>query len=188
MLEISKHAKERYVQRIMSYDDKTEIVRFISEHDEKINTDINKMVEYGDLLYSGKSLKDINANCNIYLKDTWVVIVDTNKNLVVTLYKVDLKVDEEFTKRYISKLVTKLNKEKKNCAKIEAQVDKEIDEYRDIIKENEAVINDYKKTIKSLEEQNAAYKDLIVNLTVNKKVADDKVREILMVLTGNKTW
>ena len=50
------------------------------------------------------------------------------------------------------------------------------------------MINDYKKTIKSLEEQNAAYKDLIMNLTVNKKVADDKVREILMVLTGNKTW
>ena len=188
MLEISKHAKERYVQRIMSYDDKTDIVRFISEHDEKINTDINKMVEYGDLLYSGKSLKDPNAHCNIYLKHTWVVIVDTNKNLVVTLYKVDLKVDEDFTKKYISKLVTKLNKEKKEYAKIEAKVDKEIEEYKDIIKENEAVINDYKKTIKSLEEQNASYKDLIINLTVNKKVADDKVRETLMILTGNKTW
>ena len=188
MLEISKHAKERYAQRIMSYEDKTNIVQFQAEHNDKIIKDINKMVEYGELLYSGKSLKDQNANCNIYLKDTWVVIVDTNKNLVVTLYKVDLKVDEDFTKRYISKILTKLNKEKKNYAKIEAQVEKEINEYRDIIKENENVINDYKKTIKSLEEQNTAYRDLISNLTVNKKVADDKVRETIMILTGNKTW
>ena len=188
MLEISKHAKERYVQRIMEYSDKTEIVQFQSDHDDKINKDINKMVEFGDLLYSGKSLKDPNALCNIYLKDTWVIIVDTNKNLVVTLYKVDLKVDEEFTKKYISKLVTKLNKEKKNYAKVEAQVDKDIKEYREIIKENENVINDYKKTIKSLEEQNNNYRDLITTLTTNKKVADDKVREVLMILTGNKTW
>ena len=188
MLEISKHAKERYVQRIMSYNDKTEIIQFIAEHDEKINTDINKMVEYGDLLYSGKSLKDQNSINDIYLKDTWVVIVDNSKKLVVTLYKIDLKVDEEFTKEYIDKLVTKLNKEKENLAKVENDIDDQIKTYRELIKENEEVIIDYKKTIKSLDEQNTAYRDLINTLNTNKKVAEDKVRDTLMILTGNRTW
>lgn len=188
MLEISKHAKERYVERIMDYNDKTEIVQFISEHDEKINKDINKMVEYGELLYSGRSLKDKNTITNIYLKDTWVVIVDNNKNLVVTLYKIDLKVDEDFTKEYVSKLLDKLNKEKDNLVKVENNIDEQIKTYRTLIQENEDVINDYRKTIKSLEEQNVSYRDLISNLTTNKKVAEDRVRDTLMILTGNKIW
>ena len=188
MLEISKHAKERYVQRIMSYDDKTEIVRFISEHDEKINTDINKMVEYGELLYSGKSFKDQNSVNDIYLKDTWILIVDNVKKLVVTLYKIDLKVDEEFTKEYISKLLEKLNKEKEELSEIEKTTDEQISIYKDLVKENEDLIADYRKTIKSLEEQNNSYRELISNLTVNKKVAEDKVRNTIMIFTGNRTW
>ena len=48
---ISKHAKERYAERIMDRDNKTDVAVFLRDHDDKIQNDIEKMLEYGTLLY-----------------------------------------------------------------------------------------------------------------------------------------
>ena len=100
---ISKHAEERYAERIMSYEEKVDRSVFIAQHKDKIEKDLNKMKDFGQLLYSGKSLKDDKTIVDIYLNGTWVLLVDKNKDLLITVYKVDLKVDEDFTKEYISK-------------------------------------------------------------------------------------
>lgn len=185
---ISKHAEERYAERIMSYDEKVDRSIFIAQHKDKIEKDLNKMKEFGTLLYSGKSLKDNLAIVDIYLKDTWVLLVDKNKDTLITLYKIDLKVDEEFTEEYVKKILNKLELAKEENEKVNEKINTEISQYRELISENDLTITDLRKTVKSLEEQNEAYRNLINNLTTNKKLADDKVREVLMILTGNKIW
>lgn len=185
---ISKHAEERYAERIMSYEEKVDRSVFIAQHKDKIEKDLNKMKDFGQLLYSGKSLKDDKTIVDIYLNGTWVLLVDKNKDLLITVYKVDLKVDEDFTKEYISKVITMLEDAKAESNIVAEKTDAEISSYREQIAENELAISDLRKTAKSLEEQNEGYKNLIVNLNTNKKMADDKVREVLMILTGNKSW
>lgn len=56
---ISSHCEQRYAERIMNKDNKNDINRFIVENREKIKADINKMINYGELIYIGKqSQKD----------------------------------------------------------------------------------------------------------------------------------
>ena len=185
---ISKHAEERYAERIMNYDEKIDRNIFIAQHKDKIEKDLNKMRDFGQLLYSGKSLKDDKTVVDIYLNGAWVLLVDKNKDLLITVYKVDLKVDEDFTKEYISRVIAMLDEAKINYETVAKTTDAEISEYREQIAENELTISDLRKTAKSLEEQNEGYKNLIVSLNANKKIADDKVRDVLMILTGNKSW
>ena len=185
---ISKHAEERYAERIMEYDEKIDRNIFIAQHKEKIEKDLNKMREYGTLLYSGKSLKDENTIIDIYIKDTWVLIVDKDKDLLVTIYKVDLKVDEEFTKEYINKILDKLTDATMKYVDAEKQAAEQVELYRTLIDENKEIIAEYKKVIKSLEEQNEAYQQVIATSAVSKKLADKEVRDVLMILTGDKSW
>ena len=187
-MDISKHAKERYAERIMSYEDKCDVNKFVQTNEAKIVEDLNKMVKYGELLYSGKSLKENSSVVDIFLKDSWVLLVDKNKDLLITVYKIDLQVEEEFTKEYIERLKNKLNTQKEEYNKEKESANKQINEYREIISSNQAVINDYKKTMRSLEEQNELYNKLILDLNANTKVLDDNIRKTVMILTGNKTW
>ena len=88
---ISAHAKQRYSERIMGKED-TDVNRLITLNEDKIKTDINKMINYGQLIYSGKqSQKDGKGNIvDVFLKDCWVVIADSRIKNVITLYKIDL--------------------------------------------------------------------------------------------------
>lgn len=56
---ISDHAQKRYAERIIGKDDQIEVNRFVTENKDKIKTDINKMIQYGDMIYAGiQSQKD----------------------------------------------------------------------------------------------------------------------------------
>ena len=59
---ISKHCAERYAERIMGKED-NDVNRFIVLNEDKIKTDINKLISYGELIYQGKqSQKDGKGN------------------------------------------------------------------------------------------------------------------------------
>ena len=57
-MNITKHAMQRYAERIMEKEDTTDVLVFIEQHKEKIEEDISKMIEYGELIYTGKNLND----------------------------------------------------------------------------------------------------------------------------------
>ena len=188
-MDISLHAKERYAQRIMDKDDKTDVAVYINNHNEDIEVAIGKMIEYGELIYTGVSTSKYNNSIvDVYLKDTWVVIVDNKKNKVITLYSIDLGVGKEFNEMYMSKLLDRLNIARKSyneqCGAIESQ----IAGYDVLISENNGIITDYKKTIKSLEEQNKMYQEIKESLNTNKQIAEKDVRDTVAILTGRKVF
>lgn len=187
---ISQHAKQRYAERIMDKDSKNDINRFIVENEDKIKTDINKMIEYGSLLYIGKqSQKDGKGNVlNVFLKDCWVVLVDIRAEVVVTLYKIDLGLDEEFNKAYISKMMEKLNGCKKVLEDTQLQVQAESNTYREMINDAEAQIHEYKSMIKNLEEMCTGYKTIVENNSVKIVQANRDVADCVNLLIGKKEF
>lgn len=188
-MDISEHAKQRYAERIMDKDDKMSISSFVVTHEEKIKQDIEKMIEFGTLIYTGISTHDYNKEVvDVYLRDTWVVIVDNKKQKVITLYSIDLGVGKEFNELYINKLLKQLEEAKSDYEKTKELIDKSNEEYEVLIKDNEEIITEYKKTIKSLEEQNESYKDVIANSKAALNVNEDKVRDILGRLIGKKVF
>lgn len=187
---ISKHAKERYSERIIGNSDANSINRFIVENEEKIKTDINKMITYGDCIYIGKqSQKDGKGNVlNVYLKDTWVVLVDIKAEVVVTLYKIDLGCGDEFNLQYVSKMREKLDEKHKNLedAKLENQETSNM--YRDMINDAQSQINGYKSMINNLEELCKAYQLVIDNNIIKVSQANRDVAEVVNTLIAKKEF
>ena len=188
-IKISTHARERYSQRIMDKDDKSDIAVFMAQHEQKIKEDIYKMIQYGTLLYSGKSVSEFNKQpVDIFLNGTWVIIVDIAKCNVVTLYSIDLGLGNEFNKQYIEKLMDKLNAAKQVYETCNTAIQGQRRTYSSLIEENTKQITDYNQIIKALEKQNEAYADVIENLDADKIVAEKEVRDIIAVMIGKKVF
>ena len=188
-MEITKHAQERFAERIKDKDDTLSINTYISLHSADIEESISKMIEHGELIYSGVSVNEYNKNVvDVYLKDTWIIIVDKARQKVITLYSIDLGVGKEFNQQYMELLLGRLHKAQERFAEKKVEIDNQQEEYRQIISENKAVIDDYKKTIKSLEEQNQMFKSLIESLSVNRDLAEKDVRDTVAILVGRKVF
>lgn len=187
---ISKHAKERYVTRIMDKDNNNDVQRFIVENEEKIRTDINKMITYGKCIYSGKqSQKDGKGKVlDVYLKDFWIVLVDTQDSIVVTLYKIDLGLGDDFNLEYVSKYMDKLNEFRNELSKTQLDVCQETNMYKTMIDEAEIQIKEYKSFIKNLEDMIDGYKKIIENNSVKVSQANADVANVINTLIGKKEF
>ncbi len=186
---ISAHAKTRYAERIMGKED-IDVNRFVTLNEDKIKTDINKLIQYGQLIYTGKqSQKDNKGNVvDVYLKDCWVVLADNKAKNVITLYKIDLGLDDEFNKAYVSKMVEKLNVNKEVLESVQQQVREESNTYREMINNAETQIKEYRGMIKNLEELSIGYKTVIDNNHVKVAQANKDVVDVLNTLIGKKEF
>lgn len=186
---ISAHAKQRYAERIMGKED-TDVNRFVTLNEEKIKTDINKLISYGTLIFTGKqSQKDGKGNIvDVFLKDCWVVIADSRAKNVITLYKIDLGLDDEFNKAYISKMIEKLNANKEVLESVQQQVQEESNAYREMINDAETQVKEYRGMIKNLEELCVGYKTVIDNNHVKVAQANKDVVEVLNTLIGKREF
>ena len=186
---ISRHAQERYSERIMGKED-TDVARFITLNEDKIKTDINKLIQYGQLIYSGKqSQKDGKGNIvDVFLKDCWVVIADSRIKNVITLYKIDLGLGDEFNKAYVSKMLEKLNANKEVLENVHRQVQEESNTYREMINDAETQIKEYRSMIKNLEELSIGYKTVIDNNCVKITQANRNVAEVVNQMINKKEF
>ena len=188
-MEISKHAQERYAERIMDKTDTLSVNTYISLHTEDISDAIHKMIEYGELIYSGISISEYNKNVvDVYLRDTWIIIVDKARQKVITLYSIDLGVGKEFNEQYMGLLLGRLHKAQERFEAKKTEIDEQQAEYEKIVADNKAVIEDYKKMIKSLEEQNEMFNSLITTLHTNRELAEKDVRDTVAILVGRKVF
>lgn len=187
---ITEHAKQRYAERIMDRDNKTDIAVYINQNEEKIRQDILKMITFGTVIYTGKPVNNTNNNntVDVILKDHWIVLVDKSQGKVVTLFEIDLGVGKEFNDEYIGKLLERLNVAKEKYAEEVKAIDQGTADFNEIIDENEGKIREYKAYIKSLEQQNTNMVGLIAESKNNKAMAEQEVRDIVSVFCGKKVF
>lgn len=186
---ISAHCKTRYAERIMGKED-IDVNRFVTLNEDKIKTDINKMIEHGILIYSGKQTQKDNKGriIDVYLQNCWIILVDEQFKNVITLYKIDLGLDEEFNKSYVSKMVEKLNAYKEVYESVRQQVQEESNTYKEMIVNAETQIKEYRSMIKNLEELCVAYKTVIENNSVKVAQVNKDVVDVLNTLIGKKEF
>lgn len=188
-LKFSQHSKERYSERIMDKDSKADVAVFVAQHEQKIKEDICKMIQYGTLLFSGKSPHEFNKQpVDIFLNGTWIIIVDIAKCNVITLYSIDLGLGNEFNNEYINKLMQKLNAAKEAYDTVNVGIQAQKETYSSIIKENTDQINEYKQFIKNLEKQNQAYTDVIDSLEADRIIVEKDIRDIIATMIGKKVF
>lgn len=187
---ISSHCQQRYAERIMGKEEKADVVRFVSLNEDKIKTDINKMIEYGNCIYSGRqSQKDGKGKViDVYVQDTWVLLVDEREKVVVTLYRIDLGLGDEFNNTYVAKMLEKLNSTKAILEDVQKQVQEESDMYRQMINDAEIQIKERRAEIRNLEELSTAYKIIIDNNSIKVGRAEKDVADVLNKLIEKKVF
>lgn len=186
---ISAHCKQRYAERIRGKED-IDINRFVTLNEDKIKTDINKMIQYGEFVYSGnQTQKDGKTNLvDVFIKDCWVVIADSKQKNVITLYKIDFGLDDEFNKMYVEKMLEKLNTQKAELKKVQEETHQETEMYRSLIAETDAQIKEYRGMIKNLEELLTSYKTIIENNHVKVTQSNRNVAEIINTMINKKEF
>lgn len=187
-LTISKHAKERYAERIMDRDNKTDIIVFIRDHDDKIQKDIEKMVEYGALLYEGPTSKDPKKNVAVTLNGQWVVIWDAKEMVVITLYCIDLGVGDDVNNAFIESAVAKINEAQKEYEQAIERSNDFIEHYKDLIEKAQGTLDRYRKMCRDLENYITGCKQMITGITTDNDVAKEKVREQVEILIGKQRF
>lgn len=187
---VSQHCEQRYTERLLGKDNKNDINKFIVENKEKIKIDINKMISYGECIFVGKqSQKDGKGKVlNVYLKDIYVILVDIPSSVIVTLFKIDLGLGDDFNREYISKMMDKINESKKELEDVQLEVLKEYNMYREMIDDTEAQINEYRAMIKNLEELCNGYSMIIGNNNIKISQANRKVADCVNLLINKKEF
>lgn len=194
MVEISKHAKERYAEHIMNRSDLKEITVYIQENENKIHTDINKMLEYGTIVYTGlmkdtkKDAKQAYNKMSVIMQGSWVLIVDINNNIVVTLYKIDLGADEEFNKLYAQKMIDTIATLTKEYEEVKAKVDSQNTHYNEIIQESKDTINELRGQIKKLEELIEGYESIINSSKIEVEIAEKNILKAVNKVMGKREY
>ncbi len=183
---ITQHAKERYAERIMGKQEVRDINIYVLEEEEKIKSDISKMVEYGEEIYFG-NLKEKNSTYFI-LNGTWVIILDKSKRKVITLYKIDLGLGEEFNKTFIKKSKEKIDEMKHCLLAAEEEMRKEEDYLEEQIQDVVSMINKKKTEIKNLEELEKNYRDTKKSLMIKKVQYEDNLKDSVASLICKKEF
>ena len=184
-VEISNHAATRYAERIADQESLADINKYIQLHKEKIDADINTMLEHSQLIYSGKVGPKDKGLVNVYLSGTWVLLIDPAKNKVITLYKVDFRVGEEFNKQFVSLVLEKMAAHKQELEVKKQEVADQRNAYLQIIKDNDLQIAEYRTAIKNLEKINNDYKEIIAAMDVEYGMAELAVRQDVETLMRN---
>lgn len=161
-LQISQHAKERYAERIMDKNDKTEIALFINTHEDKILNDISKMIEFGTKIYEGPTSNQTkSAYVVVYLNGTWVVIVDPKPNKVITLYTVDLMVGKDFNDMYMGLIKDKINNIKATINTNVKKLEQNNTDLKNSIADEEEEYKKLKKEMNRIQERMEVEKQMI---------------------------
>lgn len=151
-IEFTQHVLERYVERTMNKSG-NEIKQFLAQNLDQVKEQILKLYQYSEPFWYGKN-KDHNYTYFRINKNGWVIVIDKNKTKLVTLYKIDLGLGEEFNKEYIMAMTEKIRQEMQD-------IDNNRSSYETKIKENDEVINDLKSHNNLLQSQIKVNNDTI---------------------------
>lgn len=163
-ISISEHCYKRYAERIKHRESAIEINNFVRENRDKISIEIKKLFLSSEHVYTG-SVGNNTTQLNFYVnKNGWTLLADPKKDVLVTLYKVDLDVDDQdLNQAYVEKALAKIKARTEELEFIKAEVAKNKITLQEEYDSNLNEINMYKQLIGKLEGRNAGLKSLLNN-------------------------
>lgn len=178
----------------MNKDERSDIAVYVARNQEKIENDINTMMQYSELLYTGflrdrsdEAIRD-KKEVRVYLCGTWVLLVDKLNNKIITLYKIDLKVGEEFNKQFVAAKKIAIDEAKAKVDEVAESYCQYRNQYREIIQECDSKIAEYKNAIAKLTNQKQAYQALIDNSDIEVKEANEALKTQIMELVCKREF
>ena len=186
---VSKHCQERYAERIVGKSSKLDINTYIAKHEDKIRNDIAKMLLYGEKIYRGKALCGLTKNKEentIILCGSWVIIYSEPKDLVITMYKIDFGVGEEFNKEYVRKALDMLRVVENRMQKADSNNEEERKAIEGEISKYEEKIERYTELVRDMQAHVDVLKQELETISCKGRELELKRTELISKLIGKK--
>lgn len=186
MKNCTKHAIERWVERIVGITTKLEKEEYIKNNLEQIKEHINKTFSYSKFIYKGQIGDNITRN--FYIKDDIVLVLNTTNDAVITVYKVDFGFTKEINLSVAKQLLVEITKLIQEKEKIEEEMTVEIERLQN---ENELLNNQISILEKQLEElklRKKSTEDYIKSKKASSNVIDLEIKKFINNLVNSKEY
>lgn len=182
-MNITKHAKRRYVERILGITTRNEVLEYVAKNSERIEEYVKTLYEYADFIWKGQIGDNITRN--YFLKDDIIIVTDTQNTAIITLYKVDYGFPEKTNLKIAKDL-------KSEIARLTNKYNKEIEKSKNKIDRKELELQNTELEIKSLENQIKLLKekqDLLKNeikcLKNNGQLINEEIKRNTILLVNS---
>lgn len=182
---------ERYAERVRGHDDKASITEYIANNEDKIKSDIQKMVEYGEEVYFGPGRESDRAKrhkIRLIIKDAWFLLLNED-GAVMTLYKKDFGIeDEDFNKQYAKKVIDEFARLKQEIEEAEIKAEDSLEQLNSKIDIEEDAIKSYRNAIKQREERLFGLKKERDAINIETTSTKDALRRFVNGILGKRVF
>lgn len=151
-INITRHARERYCERVKGIADKTERNAYITTNEEIILSHINSMFSHSKFIFRGKIGGD-NTTKNFYLHQDIALVVSDDNNLI-TIFRVNFEFPSDAKFYVINSLVEHILDLEERFKEEKEKVDSRIFDIEMEKEKNEAEIKELETRIKLLKDKN----------------------------------
>jgi len=181
---VSQHAKSRWVERMNGITDDKEINRYLVSNSDKVVKDIKKSFENADFVYRGQLGKN-HTTSDYYLLDDLVFVFE--KETIITLFKVDFGIEYEDLNETIKRsLITALQRSVANQQDVKSKSGVEAKRIKNDIAQVNAEINSYRKQIDLLSIKKSGLEGQLKSVDAEVNLANTKVSTLATKLLYSK--
>lgn len=160
-MNVKRHFKVRYLQRIEGLSDDQEIKRALATRDDYLTDSALKMYEHSRFLWRGQ-LGD-NITRSYWINGDLILVTDVDETCLITLYRADFGFPPETNRRVIQDLIGEIEELRSVLCDRQRELndtlhtcDRQIDEIDARLKELEAQMELLRQQKKVLQEERAA--------------------------------
>ena len=176
-INITRHARERYCERIKGITDKTERNAYLTNNEELILSHINMMFSHAKFIYRGKIGGD-NTTKNFYISSNDICLVVSDDNNLITIFKINFEFPQDAKDYVINSLVEHIQDLGERFTEEKEKVDSRLCDI-DLEKErNDSEIKELEAKIKILKDKNTM-------LDMEKKTA---LQEVALISTQQQRY
>ncbi len=187
-INITKHAEQRYAERIMQYDSKAKVEQYVAANHDVIRERLTKLLDSAEEIYTG-STRD-KGESTVLIKDRWVLIVNKKKNNLITLYKVQVVTDDEddFNDLYFAHMIGNIRARIREYETLTCVTEDEIAAHAASVESVGAQIKDHEQEIERLTRLQDSYQTLVDSLRDDVDSADMRVKHAVEDLVKAKVF
>lgn len=172
-INISNHAYERFVERIVGIADPTDRRQYINSNKEMLTDRIFKMWDYAKYIWSGQ-LHD-NTTKRFWIRDNIVMVTDTGTTALVTLYRIDYGYKDDLNRQIAESILNDIETQRKELMFVEEDIRDTAERLELNLQEVQTKIKAHEDSIAALKQQSTAIKEQI---TAERMSADGLKREL----------
>ncbi|WP_067923902.1 hypothetical protein [Alicyclobacillus shizuokensis] len=182
-MNLTKHFKQRYVERIVGITTVPERQHYIIAHEEQINRHVHQLFEHARFLWRGQ-IGD-NMTRNYYIRDNIIIVTDVDNTCFITVFKCDLGFPEPVNRQTIKGLLREVDKLNAQLERAEAKSKITVDRLKTQMSTLDEQIVILERQLDMLRHKRDLIQAEIIDATNDVRHLQDQLRMVCLILCNS---